>query len=60
MSEIPWYLEVVNHELTKSENGRLTGNLEFKINFKEGKIYNMLCTFNKSVMKPRESRDESI
>jgi len=42
------YIKAVEDELKKANNGRLTGNIEFKFNLKEGTIANMNCGLGKS------------
>lgn len=44
-----WYLEFIRRELEKLEQGKFTGNVGFKVNFKEGGIANMNIELNKSV-----------
>ena len=43
------YLEFIMGELEKLKEGNFTGNIEFKVNFKEGSIANLNCSLNKSV-----------
>ncbi len=50
MNEVlKWYLDFIQHELEKLEGGRFTGNIEFKVNLKEGGIANLNCVLNRSV-----------
>lgn len=50
MTEIlQWYLEIITHEIEKAMNGKLTGNINFQINFKEGGICNMNINLGKSI-----------
>ncbi len=53
MSEnLEWYLnEVIKAELTKLKEGRFTGNIEFRVNYKEGSIANCNVGLNKSIRK---------
>lgn len=44
-----WYLEIITHEIEKAINGKLTGNVSFQINFKEGGVANMNIMLGKSV-----------
>ena len=44
-----WYLEFIKRELEKLEDGKFTGNVGFKVNFKEGGIANCNVELNKSV-----------
>ncbi len=48
---IEWYIESIRHELDKLEEGRFTGNMDFKINFKDGFPCNMNIVLAKSVKK---------
>ena len=48
---IEWYLETIRHELEMLEEGKFTGNMDFKINFKDGAPANMNVTLAKSVKK---------
>ena len=43
------YINFIKRELDKLEQGKFTGNIEFKVNFKEGGVANLNCTLNKSV-----------
>jgi len=49
IDSIKWYLEFVERELGQLKNGGFTGNVGFKINFKEGEIGNMNIELNKSI-----------
>ena len=51
---IKYYLGKVNEELSKLEEGRFTGNVEFKFNIKDGGIANINVRLNKSIKKPNE------
>ena len=46
-----YYLDAVRRELEKLEQGKFTGNIEFRPNFKEGSVANMNVSLNKSVKK---------
>lgn len=46
---LQWYLDVITHELQKAMDGKLTGNVSFQANFKEGGICNMNIILGKSV-----------
>jgi hypothetical protein len=49
--DIEWYIDSIRHELEKLEEGKFTGNMEFKINFKEGSPANMNVILATSVKK---------
>ena len=56
MSNIEWYKNsVIAIELEKLEEARFTGNIEFKVNLKEGSIGNINVTLQKSIKKPIEA-----
>ena len=44
-----FYLDVIRREVSKLEEGKFTGNIEFQLNFKEGIIANTNVTLKKSV-----------
>lgn len=44
-----WYLNFIKRELEKLEEGRFTGNIDFKVNWKEGSVANCNITLNKSI-----------
>ncbi len=44
-----FYLEFMAKEIEKLREGRFTGNIDFKVNWKEGSIANMNIGLNKSV-----------
>ena len=46
-----FYLEAVKREIEKLEQGRFTGNIEFRPNFKDGFVANMNIGLNKSLKK---------
>jgi hypothetical protein len=46
---IEFYLEAIRVELEKLFEGKFTGNMEFKVNFKEGSIANMNIGLNRSI-----------
>ena len=46
-----WYIDAVEHEVEKLENNKFTGNIEFKLNFKEGSCANCNISLNKSIKK---------
>ena len=50
-NSIDWYLDCIKHELETLEEGKFTGNMDFKINFKDGAPANMNITLAKSVKK---------
>ena len=39
----------MRRELEKLEQGKFTGNIEFKVNFKEGGVANLNCILNRSI-----------
>jgi len=43
------YIEFIKRDLESLRDARFTGNIEFKVNFKDGGIANMNCSKNKSV-----------
>jgi len=43
------HLDYIQHDLESLKNNKFTGNIEFKINMKEGGIANMNCSKHKSV-----------
>ena len=47
-----WYIDFIKTELSKYENTGFTGNVEFRVNFQEGKIKNINNTLNRSIRKP--------
>jgi len=50
-NNIDWYINVaIRHEI-ESLDDKFTGNIEFRLNFKNGSIANMNCTKNKSIVK---------
>lgn len=44
-----WYLDFIERELDKLNEGKFIGNVNFKINLKDGDIKNMNVTLNKFV-----------
>ena len=47
--EVDEYVEYIKAELEQLVESKFCGNVEFKINFKDGLIFNMNCSLNKSV-----------
>lgn len=47
--DLEYYMDVILLEVTRLKEGLFTGNVEFKVNFKDGKIGNMNVCLNKSV-----------
>lgn len=43
------YVEFIKNELLQLRFGRFTGNVDFKVNLKEGSIGNMNCVLSKCV-----------
>lgn len=52
---IKYYLEIIQSELEKLKDGRLTGNVEFQLNLKDGFTANMNIRLAKSVKMVRYS-----
>ena len=52
MSNLSFYFDVIKRELDLLEEGKFTGNIELKPNFKDGSIANMNISLHKSVKKP--------
>ncbi len=48
-----FYLDFITQEIEKLKEGRFTGNIEFKVNWKEGSIANLNCGLNKSIRNIR-------
>ena len=48
---LKFYLDTIQRELERLEQGRFTGNVEFRPNFKDGSIANLNVTLSKSVRK---------
>ncbi|KKL15542.1 hypothetical protein LCGC14_2504570 [marine sediment metagenome] len=48
------YLEAIEKEIEKLEDGKFTGNIDFRINWKDGIIGNVNCGLNKSFKFPRK------
>ena len=46
---LKFYLDTIQRELERLEQGKFTGNVEFRPNFKDGKIANMNIILAKSV-----------
>ena len=51
MKNLEWYIDSIREELKKCMNGKLTGNVEFKVHFKDGGIAYMNCHQNKSIKR---------
>ena len=49
---IEWYLDFIKREVKVLKDGKFTGNLDLKLNMKEGGICNMNCGRHKSVKMP--------
>ena len=54
MNILDWYLQVITREIQEAIDGKLTGNINFQINFQEGGIRNMNCGLGKSFRHPVE------
>jgi hypothetical protein len=48
-NDLEFYLEAIRIELEKLKEGKFVGNMEFKVNFKDGMICNMNIGLNRSV-----------
>ena len=44
-----WYLDFIKREIEKLRTGNFTGNVDFKVNWKDGAIGNLNCVLAKSV-----------
>lgn len=52
MSEsLKFYLDTIQKEAERLENGRFTGNVEFQLNFKDGSIANENVVLRKSIKR---------
>ena len=51
---VKWYIEAITHELERLLDTRFTGNIEFRVNFKDVSIANQNITLSKSVKRPTE------
>ena len=49
MTPLEFYIQFIQHEIEKLEQGKFTGNVEFKVNFKDGGIANLNVNLAKSV-----------
>lgn len=50
--DLNWYIDnVIKHELEQLVESKFTGNIEFKVNMKDGGIANCNCSLNRSVKK---------
>lgn len=58
MRELEYYIEVFRDENQQLVDAKFTGNVEFKVNYKEGGIANMNCSLNKSVKMLKEVRPD--
>ena len=46
-----FYLQSIQREVERHEQGRFTGNVEFQLNFKDGIIANENITLRKSIKR---------
>ena len=53
---LEWYLKAIERELEQLSAGRFTGNIEFKVNWKEGVIANCNICLNRSIRKIEQSK----
>jgi len=58
--KIEAYLIAFRRDLETLRNNRFTGNIEFKINLKEGGIANVNCGRNKSIKFTDEEIDKMV
>ena len=52
---LKWFLEAIGHEMKKLNEGNYAGNVEFKVNFHEGRIKNINCSLYKPIWQPKEN-----
>ena len=52
-AKVEWYGDFIKHELDKLESSQFTGNISFRVDFKEGGIAGVSCGMNKSVRMPK-------
>jgi hypothetical protein len=48
---LQFYLDTIQRELERLEQGKFTGNVEFRPNFKDGSVANMNIVLSKSVKR---------
>ena len=53
-NRISWYIARIREDLEKLRDGRFTGNVEFRVNIKNGGIANMNNGLHKSLKMPEE------
>lgn len=58
--KIEAYLIAFRRDLEVLRNSKYTGNIEFKINLKEGGIANVNCARNKSIKLSDEQIEEMV
>lgn len=51
-ASVNWYSDYVRNEISQLKDSKFTGSVEFKFNFRDGGIGNILCELNKSVKMP--------
>ena len=51
--KVEWYGDFLKNELTKLEQNKFTGNVTFRVDFKEGGIAGINCGMSKSVRMPQ-------
>ena len=49
---IDWYISMIRDDLERLRDGRFTGNVEFRVNIKNGGIANMNNGLHKSLKMP--------
>ena len=52
--KIKYYLSFIEDELKELKDNRFTGNIEYRINLKNGSIANMNNGLHKSIKMPEE------
>ena len=53
--KIEWYINHIRDELSQLRDGRFTGNIEYRINIKNGGIANMNNGLHKSLKMPESN-----
>lgn len=51
-TQLKWYLESIEHEVSQINDQEFVGNIDFKLNIKHGGITNMNINLSKSVKMP--------
>lgn len=58
MSHLDWYMSFIRYELEQHCTDRFTGNVDFKVNFKEGGIASCNIGQLKSIKMPLDGRED--